>query len=143
MKTLKKLFKKFLIILNDKHFMKGISTMVGAACLNFLVGSIFSLCTLSIYEISYIKAKGGIINIDHLTFYYPVEIFFQCISAFASGLIYKEMGLHITNLIGVTILSIGYFTMFISASLGLDLLSMILGGIGTGIIFYPSTTNAL
>ena len=143
MKTLKKLFKKFLIILNDKHFMKGISTMIGAACLNFLVGSIFSLCTLSIYEISYIKAKGGIINIDHLTFYYPVEIFFQCISAFASGLIYKEMGLHITNLIGVTILSIGYFTMFISASLGLDLLSMILGGIGTGIIFYPSTTNAL
>ena len=143
MKYLKILLKKFFIILNDKDFMKGISTMVGAACLNFLVGSIFSLCTLSIYEISYIKAKGGIINIDHLTFYYPVEIFFQCISAFFSGLIYKEMGLHITNLIGVTILSLGYFIMFISASLGLDLLSMILGGIGTGIIFYPSTTNAL
>ena len=143
MKSLKILLKKFFIILNDKHFMKGISTMVGAACLNFLVGSIFSLCTLSIYEISYIKAKGGLINIDHLTFYYPVEIFFQCISAFASGLIYKEMGLHITNLIGVTILSLGYFIMFISRSLGFDLLSMILGGIGTGIIFYPSTTNAL
>ena len=143
MKSLKIILKKFWIIINDKHFIKGISTMIGAACLNFLIGSIFSLCTLSIYEISYIKAKGGSINIDHLTFYYPVEIFFQCISAFASGLIYKEMGLHITNLIGVTILSLGYFIMFISGSLGLDMLSMILGGIGTGIIFYPSTTNAL
>ena len=143
MKSMETLLKKFCFMLNDKHFMKGISTLIGAACLNFLVGSIFSLCTLSIYEISYIKAKGGLINIDHLTFYYPVEIFFQCISAFASGLIYKEMGLHITNLIGVTFLSLGYFIMFISTSLGLDLLSMILGGIGAGILFYPSTTNAL
>jgi hypothetical protein len=32
--------------------------------------------------------------------------------------------------------------MFISSSLILDLLAMIIGGIGTGIIFYPSTTNA-
>ena len=52
------------------------------------------------------------------------------------------MGLHITNLIGITIVTFGYFLMYISKSLFLDLLSMIFGGIGTGIILYPSTTNA-
>ena len=97
---------------------------------------------MSVYEISYIKAKGGSITIDHLTFYYPIEIIFQCVSAFFSGNIYTKFGLHITNLIGTTVLTLGYFTMFISSSLFLDLLAMIIGGIGTGIIFYPSTTNA-
>ena len=52
------------------------------------------------------------------------------------------MGLHVTNLIGITIVTFGYFLMYISKSLFLDLLSMIFGGIGTGIILYPSTTNA-
>ena len=132
----------FLEKFNDKNFSRGISTLVGASLLNFLIGAIFSLCTLSVYEISYIKAKGGSINIDHLTFYYPIEIIFQCLSAFFSGKIYKEFGLHTTNLIGVAIITLGYFTMFISSSLILDLSSMILGGIGTGLIFYPSTTNA-
>ena len=136
--NVKKILNKF----NDKNFSKGISTLIGASLLNLLIGAIFSLCTLSVYEISYIKAKGGSINIDHLTFYYPIEIIFQCISSFFSGKIYKEFGLHTTNLIGVTILTLGYFIMFISSSLILDLSSMIMGGIGTGIIYYPSTTNA-
>ena len=122
---------------------KAISTLIGASILNFLVGAIFSLCTLSVYEISYIKAKGGSINIDHLTFYYPIEIIFQYISAFFSGLIYKELGLHLTNLIGITILTLGYFIMYISSSLLMDLTSMIVGGLGTGIILYPSTTNTI
>ena len=43
---------------------------------------------------------------------------------------------------GVTLLIIGYYTMYLSNHLAVDLLSMILGGIGTGIILYPSTTNA-
>ena len=134
--------KKFIFKFKDKNFLKGISTLIGASCINFLVGAIFSLCTLSVYEISYIKGKGGSIEIEHLTFYYPVEIFFQCISAFISGIIYKKYGLHKTNLIGVTILSLGYYLMYLSTNLNMDLLAMILGGIGTGIIFYPSTTNA-
>ena len=127
--------------LKDKTFLKKISTFLGACVINFLSGTIYSLCTLSIYEISYIKEKGGSINIDHLSFYYPLEIIFQCFSSIISGILYKELGLHLTNLVGVTILSFGYFMMYISSSLGLDLLSMILGGIGTGIILYPSTTN--
>jgi MFS family permease len=134
--------KKILLKFKDKNFVKGISTLIGASCVNFLVGAIFSLCTLSVYEISYIKGKGGSIEIEHLTFYYPVEIFFQCISAFISGIIYKKLGLHKTNLIGVAILSLGYYLMYLSTNLRMDLFSMILGGIGTGIIFYPSTTNA-
>ena len=109
--------------------------------MNFIIGGIYSLTTLSVYQISYIKGIGGSISIDHLTFYYPVEVFFQCISAFISGIIYKEIGLHFTNFIGVSVLSFGYSVMYFSKNLYLDILSMILGGIGTGIILYPSTTN--
>ena len=134
--------KKFFLKFKDKNFVKGISTLIGASCVNFLVGAIFSLCTLSVYEISYIKGLGGSIEIEHLTFYYPVEIFFQCISAFASGIMYKKLGLHKTNFIGVLILSFGYYLMYVSTNLKTDLISMIFGGVGTGIIFYPSTTNA-
>ena len=128
--------------IKDQNFRKGISTLIGAGLINFFAGAIYSLCTLSVYEISYIKSKGGSINIENLSFYYPIEIIFQCISSIISGIIYKKLGLHITNLIGVTIISSGYLMMFISSSLFLDLTAMILGGIGTGIILYPSTTNS-
>ncbi len=134
--------RTFISRFKDKDFRKGISTFIGACLINLLAGAIYSLCTLAIYEISYIKEKNGHINIDHLSFYYPIEIFFQCLSSIVSGIVYKEMGLHITNLIGVTIITFGYFSMYISSSLFLDLFAMILGGIGTGIILYPSTTNA-
>ena len=131
-----------LFLIKDINFAKGISTLIGAGCINFLAGAIFSLCTLSVYEISYIKGIGGSIEIEHLTFYYPIEIFFQCISAFISGIIYKKIGLHKTNFLGIIILSFGYYLMYLSNNLIFDLLAMIMGGIGTGIIFYPSTTNA-
>ena len=139
---LKTRFRKICAKFHDKNFFKGISTLIGASSINFLVGAIYSLCTLSVYEVSYIKGKGGSIEIEHLTFYYPVEIFFQCISAFISGIIYKKFGLHKTNFIGVSILCFGYFSMYLSTNLMMDLFAMIMGGIGTGIILYPSTTNA-
>ena len=139
---LKQKIKKLLPKLKDKNFIKGISTLIGASCLNFLIGAIFSLCTLSVYEISYIKGKGGSIEIEDLTFYYPIEIFFQCVFSFISGFIYKKIGLHVTNLFGVLILSVGYYIMYISSTFSFDILSMILCGVGTGIIYYPSTTNA-
>ena len=110
--------------------------------MNFLIGAIYSLCTLSVYEISYIKGIGGSISVEHLTFYYPIEVFFQCISAFIIGIIYKKIGLHLTNFIGVSLLSFGYFIMYLSKNLIFDILAMIFGGIGTGIILYPSTTNS-
>ena len=135
-------FRKICAKFHDKNFIKGISTLIGASIINFLVGAIYSLCTLSVYEVSYIKGKGSSIEIEHLTFYYPVEIFFQCISAFISGIIYKKFGLHKTNFIGVSILCFGYFSMYLSTNLMMDLFAMIMGGIGTGIILYPSTTNA-
>ena len=133
---------KIITKFKDSEFLKGISTLIGASLMNFLVGGIYSLCTLSVYEISYIKGIGGSISIDHLTFYYPVEVFFQCISAFVSGIIYKEIGLHFTNFIGVSVLSFGYAIMYLSKNLFFDILAMIFGGIGTGIIYYPSTTNS-
>ena len=134
--------RTFISRFKDKNFRKGFSTLIGACLVNFFAGAIYSLCTLAVYEISYIKEIGGSINIDHLAFYYPIEIIFQCFSSIASGIVYKEMGLHVTNLVGITIVTFGYFLMYISKSLFLDLLSMIFGGIGTGIILYPSTTNA-
>ena len=139
---LKIIIKRICLKIKDQNFIRGISTLIGASCINFLIGAIFSLCTLSVYEISYIKGKGGSIEIEHLTFYYPVEILFQCFSAFFSGIIYKQFGLHKTNLIGVSILCLGYFLMYLSSNFKMDLSSMIVGGIGTGILFYPSTTNA-
>ena len=142
MNCIKQKYESFCFQWKRESFRKGISTLIGAIIMNFLNGAIFSLCTLAVYEISYIKEKGGSIEIEHLTFYYPIELLFQCISAFFSGILYKKMGLHATNLIGVTLLVIAYFTMYLSNHLVVDLLSMILGGIGTGVILYPSTTNA-
>ena len=134
--------RTFISRFKDKDFPKGISTLIGACFINFFAGEIYSLCTLVVYEILYIKANGGSINIDHLSFYYPIEIIFQCFSSIIRSIIYKEMGLHITNLIGITVICLGYFMMYIFSSLLFNLLSLILGGIGTGIILYPSTTNA-
>ena len=140
--NLKSFPTKIITKCKEPNFAKGISTLIGAALMNFLIGAIYSLCTLSVYEISYIKGIGGSISVEHLTFYYPIEVFFQCISAFISGIIYKEIGLHLTNFIGVSLLSFGYFIMYLSKNLFFDILAMIFGGIGTGIILYPSTTNA-
>ena len=142
MNCIKKKYDSFCFQWKRESFRKGFSTLIGAIIINFFSGAIYSLCTLAIYQISYIKAKGGSISIEHLTFYYPIELVFQSLSAFGSGIIYKKMGLHATNLIGVTILIIGYYIMYLSNHLALDMLSIILGGIGTGIILYPSTTNS-
>ena len=122
--------------------MKGISTVFGACIINFLIGEIFSLCTLVVYEISYIKNIDNSISIDHITFYYPIETFFQCFFSFISGILYKKFGLHITNLIGIIILILGHYLMYVSSSLLLDLISVIFEGSGIGILYYPSTTNA-
>ena len=115
--------------------------MKGIIILNFLIGAIYSLSTLAVYEISYIKGKGGSIDINHLSFYYPLEVVFQCIAAFSSGFIYKKIGLFGVNSLGVIIIGFGYTLMYFSESLIQDLVSMMLGGIGTGLILYPATTN--
>ena len=130
-------------ILNDKNMIRGISTLIGTGLLNFIMGAVYSLSTLAVYEISYIKAKGGSIDIYHLAFYFPLEMFFQCISSFFSGIIYKKIGLHLTDAIGVIILLLGYILFYLSESLLIDLTSVILSGIGTGVILYPSTSNVI
>ena len=106
------------------NLLKGLSTVLGAILVNLVVGSIFGLCTLSVYEVSYIKGKykDNFITIDHLAFYYPFEVIFQTISSFLSGMIDKKLGLHLTNLIGFTILGLGYFTMYLSENFFIDIL---------------------
>ena len=128
----------------NTEFLKGISTVVGAILVNFIAGSIYGLCTLVVYQISYIKGvdPNNFITVDHIAFYYPFEVIFQCLSSFLSGILEKNLGLHLTNLLGFFLLGLGYFIMFLSENFFVDILSMIVGGIGTGIIYYPSTKNA-
>ena len=126
----------------EKNILKGISTVFGASLINFFIGEIFALCTLVIYELSYIKQTDNSITIDHMTFYYPTEIFFQNFFSFISGILYKKFGLHTTNLIGIFTIILGHYIMYLSSSLYYDIISIIFAGSGIGIIYYPSTTNA-
>ncbi len=130
-------------IIKDKNLLKGISTLIGTGILNFIMGAVYSLSTLAVYELSYIKGKGGSVDIYLLTFYLPVEMIFQCITSFFSGTLYKKIGLHLTDFFGGIILLLGYIIMFFSVNFFLDIISVILSGIGTGIILYPSTANAI
>lgn len=128
----------------DKNFLKGISTVIGASLLNFISGAIFSVSQLLLYEVSYIHHvnRDNKITSDHESFYYPIEVFLQTIATFFSAILYKKLGLHLTNLIGMVILFFGYLALLLSQSFAVDVISMVLGGIGTGIIYYPSTANA-
>ncbi len=133
----------FFVKLKDKNFLKGISSVIGACLLNFIAGGIFAVCQLFVYEISYIKAKNNnnITNDDEI-FYYPIIKFLQHVFTILSGILYKKIGLHFTNLIGFITLFIGYLILYLSSSLTADIFSVIFAGIGTGIIYYPSTANA-
>ena len=138
-------YKRFLFLkIKDKNFLKGISTVIGAAILNFVIGAIFSVCQLVLYEISYIRWTNpkNNITIDNQAFYYPTEKILQYMASFVGGILYKKLGLHYTNLIGIIILFFGYLTLFLSKRFAVDMISMVLTGIGTGIIYYPSTANA-
>lgn len=130
-------------IIKDKNLLRGISTLIGTGILNFIMGAVYSLSTLAVYELSYIKGKGGSVDIYLLTFYLPVEMIFQCITSFFSGTLYKKIGLHLTDFFGGIILLLGYIIMYFSVNFFQDIISVILSGIGTGIILYPSTANAI
>ena len=142
MKWFKKKYQDFCLNWKRDSFRKGFASVIGAIIMNFFIGAVYAISTLAIYQISYIKAKGGSIKIEHITYYYPVELLFQCVSSFCSGIIYKKLRLHATNLLGVTIVIVSYYIMYLSNHFALDVTSIIIGGIGTGIILYPSTTNA-
>lgn len=134
----------FFVKCKDTNLLKGISTICGASLLNLIAGSIFSVCQLMIYEISYIYHANpeNDISSDNETFYYPVELLSQTIATFFSAILDKKFGLHYTNLIGMVVLIIGYFILLFSKSFAADIVSMIFCGVGTGIISYPSTANA-
>ena len=142
MKWMKRHYDPFRINLKKARFRKGFSSLIGAIIMTFFMGAVYAISTLAIYQISYIKATGGSIKIEHITYYYPIELLFQCVSSFFSGIIYKKLKLHVTNLLGVTTVIISYYIMYLSNHFALDVLSIIIGGIGTGIMLYPSATNA-
>ena len=136
--------KRFLFVkLKDKTFLKAISTVIGASLIYFLAGAVFSVIQLLLYQISYIhwKNPGSKITLNDQTFYYPTQKISQHIAALICGFIYIKIGLHYTNLMGMVFLFVGYLTLLLSKSFGADIVSMVFCGIGTGIIYYPSTAN--
>lgn len=139
-----RLKRLFTVKSKDQNLLKGISTVCGASLLNFIAGSIFSVCQLIIYEISYIhyNNESSDISSDNEVFYYPLELLSQTIATFFSAILDKKIGLHYTNLTGMIVLIIGYFILLFSNSFVADIISMIFCGVGTGIISYPSTANA-
>ena len=137
--------KRFLFVkLKDKTFLKAISTVIGASLIYFLAGAVFSVIQLLLYQISYIhwKNPGSKITLNDQTFYYPTQKISQHIAALICGFIYIKIGLHYTNLMGMVFLFVGYLTLLLSKSFEADIVSMVFCGIGTGIIYYPSTANA-
>ena len=125
--------------ITDKNFLKGISTVFRAILVSLVSGIIFGVINIMVYQVSYIRGvdPDNFISLDHLAFYYPFEVLFQCLSSFLSGILDKKIRLHFTNLIGFIVLDVGFFTLFLSENFYIDILSMILCGIGTGIIYYP------
>ena len=135
--------KRFLFVtLKDKNFLKGVSSVIGASLINIIAGAIFAICQLFVYEISYINDIDNNISNDHEMFYYPIIKFFQHVFSIVSGILYKKIGIHYTNTIGMVFLLIGYLILYLSSSLSADIVSLVVLGIGTGIIYYPSTANA-
>ena len=135
--------ENFIEKLKNSDRFKSISTLIGAIIVSLMTGSIFGFCTLSVYQISYIKGKDphNFISIDHISFYYPFEVIAQTSSSFFSGRLEKKISLHFINLIGFTIYALGYFIMYLSQNFFSDLFAMVICGIGNGIIYYPSTIN--
>ena len=136
--------ESFIKRLKNSEQLKSISTLIGAMIVSLMAGSIFGFCTLSIYQLSYIKGKNpnSFISIDHISFYYPFEEIAQTSSSILSGRLGKKISLHFINLIGFTIYAFGYFIMYLSENFFSDLFALVVCGIGNGIIYYPSTINA-
>ena len=55
--------------IKDPILIRGISTVIGSILINLFIGEIFSLPTLIVYELSYIKKTNDSISVDHLTFF--------------------------------------------------------------------------
>ena len=136
--------ESFIEKLKNSDRFKSFSTLIGAIIVSLMAGSIFGLCSLTVYQISYIKGKDphNFISIDHISFYYPFEIIAQTSSSYFSGRLNKKISLHYINLIGFTLYAFGYFILYLSENFFSDLFGMFVCGIGNGIIYYPSTINA-
>ena len=124
------------------EFIKGVSSIIGASLINLIYPSVFALCPLAVYQTSYVKNRGGNVNINYTMFYYPVLLFFQSIFGLIGGVIYSRIEVHWTNYLGTLLLGTGGLIMYVSASFFLDMVSMSIYGIAIAIIMFPATTNA-
>ena len=90
----------------------GILCLIGTCILCFVVPSLSSFHTFAIYQTSYIKHNGGSASVTYTMFYYPVTLFFQSICGLIAGIIFTKIGVHWSNLIGVSIYIIAAVFMY-------------------------------
>ena len=119
----------------------GILCLIGTCILCFVVPSLSSFHTFAIYQTSYIKHNGGSASVTYTMFYYPVTLFFQSICGLIAGIIFTKIGVHWSNLIGVSIYIIAAVFMYLSARFFLDMISSALYGTAVALLAYPSSIN--
>ena len=124
------------------QFKNGVLSIIGASLINFVYPSIFSFCTLAVYQTSYVKNHGGNVNINYTMFYYPVVLFFQSIFGLIGGYINNKIEVHWSNFLGTFLVILGSFIGYISESFILDMISMAVFRISLGVIMFPATMNA-
>jgi len=125
----------------DPNTVFGILCLVGTVIFCFVFPSIFSFHTFAVYQTSYIKHNGGDANINYTMFYYPVTLLFESICGLIAGIIFTKVGVHWSNLIGVSIYILATFIMYISSRFYLDMISSALSGIACAILMFPSAIN--
>ncbi len=90
----------------------GILSVIGASIINLIYPSIFSICTFVVYQTSYIKNRGGNVNINHTIFYYPVVLLFQSIIGLLGGYIYTRIEVHWSNFLGSALVILGSLLLY-------------------------------
>lgn len=120
----------------------GILSVIGASIINLIYPSIFSICTFVVYQTSYIKNRGGNVNINHTMFYYPVVLLFQSIVGLLGGYIYSRIEVHWSNFLGSALVILGSLLLYFSKYFALDMVSMAIYGTSVAVIMYPAVTNA-
>ena len=125
----------------DPNKIFGILCLVGTCILCFVYPSVYAFHTFAVYQTSYIKHNGGEVSVIYTMFYYPVTLLFESICGLVAGILFAKVGVHWSNLIGVSIHILASFVMYISARFFLDMLSSALYGIACAILMFPSALN--
>ena len=77
----------------DPNTIFGILSLIGIGMLCFVIPSLSSFHTFTVYQTSYIKHNDDA-SVKYTMFYYPVTLFIQSIMGLLAGTIFAKVGLH-------------------------------------------------